>query len=305
MDFKSELRKILHDQDVCLDAEMSRYTSFKAGGTADYLLTVHDRQQLARLLNLLTCKEIPHMILGKGSNVIVRDGGYRGVFVRLGSEFELIRVDEETGLVEAGSMVGLPSLARSIAAYGLTGFEFAGGIPGSLGGAVFMNAGAYGGEIKDVLLHADLMSPDGKKVERIPNEDLDLSYRHSRIKEEGGVVLSAAFQFEKGDFASIDARMKELAQKRNKKQPLSLPSAGSFFKRPPGHFAGKLIEDAGLKGLRVGGAQISDLHAGFMVNRGGASVADIERLMHIVQATVLDKFGVKLEPEPIIVGEAL
>lgn len=303
MGFQEELRKILHDKDVYKDAEMSRYTSIKAGGTADYLLTVHDRGQLSSLLQVLTQEEVPHMILGKGTNVIVRDGGYRGVFVRLGSEFELIKPNEDETRLNVGAKVSLPTLARSVAAYELTGFEFASGIPGSVGGAVFMNAGAYGGEMKDVLVSVDVMSEDGKKIDTISCEDLDLSYRHSKIKDEGGIVLSALFQFEKGDPEEIAATMKELSEKRNTKQPLTYPSAGSFFKRPTGYFAGKLIEDAGLKGVSVGGAQISDLHAGFMINRGGATVADIERLMHIVQAGVLDKFGVKLEPEPIIVGE--
>lgn len=305
MGFRSELEKILYDKDICLDAEMSRYTSFKVGGKADYMLTVHDNNQLARLLQLLDSEGMPHMLIGKGTNIIVRDGGYRGAFVRLGEEFELIQTDEDKAMMRVRPMISLPALARAAAAFEFTGFEFASGIPGSVGGGIFMNAGAYGGEIKDVLISAEVMSADGMQIRTFSNEEMDLSYRHSRIKDEGGVVLSAIFQFDHGDKEEIDSKMRELNQKRNSKQPLTYPSAGSFFKRPPGYFAGKLIEDSGLKGLSVGGAQISELHAGFMINTGGATAGDIEKLMHIVQATVFDKFGVKLEPEPIIVGQGL
>lgn len=283
------------------DASMDRFTSFRAGGRADLLITVEDEDGLCSVLEALSEEGYPHMILGRGSNVLVRDGGYRGAMVRLGEGFQ--RIDRRGSQLICGGAVLLSAVARRACDEGLSGFEFASGIPGSTGGAVFMNAGAYGGEMKDVLTKVRLVASDGSRIREADPEELDLGYRTSRIQATGEVVSSAVVRLSEGDPEKIRARMSELMEKRNARQPVNLPSAGSFFKRPEGYFAGKLIEDAGLGGLTVGGAQVSELHKGFIVNTGAATASDIIQLMNIVQATVMDRSGVMLEPEVRIVGE--
>ena len=231
---------------------------------------------------------------------IFRDEGYSGVVIKLSGEFEKIESDGE--ILKAGSAALLSSVAREALRGDLTGMEFASGIPGSLGGAVFMNAGAYGGEMKDILKRVWAMSRDGKEEKIFSAEELKLTYRHSALEENGYIVLFAEIALKKGERQEIADRMKELAEKRNAKQPVQYPSAGSTFKRPEGHFAGKLIEDAGLKGVSVGGAQVSTLHSGFIINTGNATATDILDLIRLVQNRVYDQFQVVLEPEVRIIG---
>ena len=281
---------------------MSSHTSFKAGGKAAALVTVSSESQLQQVLADVAGSGVPSMLLGNGSNTLFRDSGYPGVVVKLSASGFGMAADEGGGRVRCGAAILLSSLAKYILSVSLTGFEFASGIPGSLGGAVFMNAGAYGGEMKDILLSVRGVSPDGKEVREFSAEELDLSYRHSVLSENRFIVTEAVLQLSPGDPGEIAARMRELAEKRNSKQPVQYPSAGSTFKRPEGYFAGKLIEDAGMKGVSVGGAQVSTLHSGFLINTGGATATDILDLIALVQNTVYDKFGVKLEPEVRIIG---
>ena len=296
-----ELRKIAGADRVIKDAPMSKYTSFRAGGKADFLVDASSGEKLQEILRFLSREDIPHMILGNGSNVLVRDGGYRGVIVRMGEAFNYMRIEDSTLI--CGSGVSLAMAAKAAANASLSGLEFASGIPGSVGGGVFMNAGAYGGEIRNILKNARLISGDGSAFAQAGPDELEMGYRHTRLHETGEIVTEAAFELEPGDPKEILALMADLTARRNEKQPVTYPSAGSFFKRPEGYFAGKLIQDAGLKGLSVGGAQVSQLHSGFIINTGGASATDILQLMQIVQARVLDQFGVALEPEVRIIGE--
>ena len=289
---------------------MIKYTSFRAGGQARRFCVPENAAELAELLNQLTAAGEPYLLLGNGTNTLFTDGVYEGTVIQIGEAFGEIRLTERTesgGRLLCGAGALLSRAAKEAARSGLTGMEFAAGIPGSIGGAVFMNAGAYGGEMKDILDRVLLlMPPDAENPrwheETVPASVLDLSYRHSALQESGAIVLQAEFCLPSGDPEEINARMAELAKKRSEKQPLEYPSAGSFFKRPPGYFAGKLIEDAGLAGLTVGGAQVSAKHCGFVINRGGATGTDILELMHLVQNTVYDRFGVHLEPEVRIIG---
>ena len=282
------------------NADMSEYTSFRAGGKADLLLVPDTEEELREAL--AEAKENgDFIILGNGSDTLFRDGGFRGTVIKPGEGFGGISVDGCR--IEAGSAALLSQVAKAAQEASLTGLEPLSGIPGSIGGAVFMNAGAYGGEMKDVLESVASVSRETGEISRITAEELDLSYRHSIFTDTGDIILSAVFRLEPGSREEIDEKMRDFTEKRNSKQPLQYPSAGSFFKRPEGYFAGKLIQDAGLKGLTVGGAQVSEKHSGFIINAGGATASDIISLMHLVQNTVFDKSGVMLEPEVRIVGE--
>lgn len=306
-DLREQLISILGRDQVKEQESMSRYTSFRVGGPADFLCSPDSARQIQQLLAHLERDHHPYLVIGNGSNLLVRDGGIRGVVVHLGSRFARIDAREEadgTAILKAQAGARLSAVGKAAAERALTGFEFACGIPGTVGGAVRMNAGAYGGEIKDILESAEVLAPDGR-IRTCTADDLKLSYRHSILDENGGIVLSASFRLQKGDKEEILRQMSGLAAKRREKQPLEYPSAGSTFKRPEGYFAGKLIMDAGLKGFRVGGAEVSEKHAGFVINRGGATAADIEELIHRVQETVFEKYGVKLEPEVKIVGEKI
>lgn len=294
------VEQIGEDYVIC-DCDMSRFTSFRTGGKADLLIMPQNPEQLKYVLQELSRADEPYMVMGNGSNILVKDGGYPGTIVKLGEAFSQIQVQGEK--ITAGCGALLSSVAKAALDESLTGLEFASGIPGSLGGAVFMNAGAYGGEMVQVIEKVRIIAKDGSREYTLSCADLDLSYRHSILHESGDIAVSVVLKLEKGDKAAIGEQMKELAAKRNAKQPVSLPSAGSFFKRPEGHFAGKLIQDAGLKGMSVGGAQVSPLHSGFIVNTGEATAGDILRLMEIVQAAVLEQFGVRLEPEVRIIGK--
>jgi len=286
------------------DADMSRYTSFRAGGHAAALVEVETKDELKAVLQFVNKENIPHIMLGNGSNMLFRDSGYEGLVIRLSQTgFDYIEYSgEEACTVHVGTAMKNGVLAKILQQDGLAGFEFASGIPGSLGGAVFMNAGAYGGEMKDIVKSVRAISPDGNEERIFTAEEMDFSYRHSILEENGYIAVEVTMELEKGDKEEIADRMKELLEKRNSKQPVNYPSAGSTFKRPEGYFAGKLIEDAGLKGLTVGGAQVSTLHSGFAINTGGATATDILQLMALVQNTVYDKFGVMLEPEVRIIG---
>ena len=266
---------------------LSTCTTFRCGGPADRLVVVDSKEELLEALKL------PRpFILGNGSNVLFSDAGYRGTVIKFGPGLSKVQV--RGCKVKAGAGALLANAAKAACAKGLSGMEFATGIPGSVGGAVFMNAGAYDGCIADIVT----------KVDSMPQlEDYGLSYRHSAFMDRGAIILGAEFTLKRGVQEDIDAKVADLSMRRRTKQPLSYPSAGSFFKRPEGYFAGKLIQDAGLKGRTVGGAQVSELHAGFIINIGGATTKDITDLMHIVQQEVADRFGVELVPEVRIIEE--
>lgn len=295
-----ELRGVLGSSAVRLEEPMKAHTSFRIGGPAELFLTPENAGQLAETIRILRQHEIPVFILGNGSNLLVRDKGIRGAVIQLSGRMSALETDGTALYAEGGAL--LSAAAAKAAEAGLTGLEFASGIPGSIGGAVIMNAGAYGGEMKDVLESVDVLTRDLRR-ETLPVEQLGLSYRHSSLAERGDIVLGARFRLERGEPQAIQARMAELAEQRREKQPLQYPSAGSTFKRPEGYFAGKLIQDAGLKGKTIGGAQVSEKHAGFLINTGNATAGEMLELIAFCQRTVEEKFGVRLETEVKIVGE--
>lgn len=301
MKMKKRLTEKISGSLVQEDAPMAKFTSFRAGGCADLLVQPQNKKELQDILQALQEEGCPHMVLGNGSNVLVKDGGYRGVIVKLGSGFDHVNVEGNVIRCESGAL--LSAVAKAAADAGLTGMECLSGIPGSIGGAVFMNAGAYGGEIKDVLRKVSVISQDGAHLSELDTGSLDLGYRHSILQQTGDIVLEAEFMLQPGNETEIKEKMAELKARRNEKQPVNYPSAGSFFKRPEGYFAGKLVQDADLKGVSVGGAEVSQLHSGFLINKGGATATDIIQLMRIVQAAVMERFGVMLEPEVRIIGE--
>ncbi len=280
-------------------AAMARYTTMRVGGPADLVALPASAAQAARALALAARRDTPVLVMGGGSNLIVRDGGVRGLVLLLGEPFSRVRVQGRVVYAQAGARLAQAAAAAQRA--GLAGLEFAAGIPGTVGGGVAMNAGAYGGELKDCLLWAQVLLQG--RLLRLDREGLEMGYRTSRALREGGVVLGAAFALTPGDPQAIARRMGELAALRREKQPLNLPSAGSTFKRPPGHFAGALIEGAGLKGLRVGGAQVSEKHAGFVVNAGEATAKEVLELIQQVKDRVWARWGVALECEVRVVGE--
>lgn len=285
---------------VLLEEPMKRHTTFRIGGPAEVFVMPGNLEEVQRILEICRAEDLPYFILGNGSNLLVSDKGYQGVVVQLYRNFGQIRVEDSRIHAKAGALLsGIAAAAREAS---LTGFEFAGGIPGTLGGAVVMNAGAYGGEMKDVLKEVTVLTPEGG-VLTLQADELHMGYRTSVIKEAGYIVLEAVISLEKGDQEEIRSRMQELAGMRTSKQPLSYPSAGSTFKRPEGYFAGKLIMDSGLRGYQVGGAQVSEKHCGFVINTGNATAKDVTTLMSDVQRIVMEKFGVKLEPEVKFLGE--
>ena len=282
---------------------LSEHTTFRIGGPAAFYLAPESEDEVREALAFAGEKGLPYYLIGRGSNLLCSDEGYDGVIIEIGKGMEQISIEwaSEGAIVTAQAGVSLSSLAARLAKEGLTGFEFAGGIPGTLGGAIAMNAGAYGGEIKDCILSARVLTEQGE-IRTLDKAELELGYRTSVIQRESAIVLSGTFSFQPGDTEKIQETMRELNQRRRDKQPLEYPSAGSTFKRPEGHFAGKLIEDAGLRGYRVGDAQVSEKHCGFVVNRGRATAADVYRLIRDVQKRVWDEFQVKLEPEVRMIG---
>ena len=285
---------------VLVDEPMKRHTTFRIGGPADFFLLPSTVDEVRGILEICREEELPYFILGNGSNLLVSDKGYRGVIIQLYRNFSNISVEGNEICASSGAL--LSQIAAAARNASLTGFEFAGGIPGTLGGAVFMNAGAYGGELKDVLKEAVVMTEQGE-ILTLPVEKLDMGYRTSRIKKVGYLVLEARLVLEQGDMDKIRDITKDLTEKRVSKQPLEYPSAGSTFKRPEGYFAGKLIMDAGLRGYQVGDAQVSEKHCGFVINKGNATAADVLTLIENVREKVQEQFGVTLEPEVKFLGE--
>ena len=304
MDFYHRLLEAAGSDHVLRDEPMAVHTTFRIGGPADYFVEPADASALAKGIALCREVDVDYFVTGNGSNLLVGDGGYRGVIFHICHTMDHIQYEEQEGelLVEAGAGVMLSRLARQVSSMGYTGFEYATGIPGTLGGGVTMNAGAYGGEISDNILWAELMDETGA-ILKLEKEHLKLSYRHSVMMEHPLVVLRAAFSFKKGDAAAISDRVTELSRLRREKQPLEYPSAGSTFKRPEGYFAGKLIQDCGLEGFRVGDAVVSEKHSGFVINAGQATAADVIALIRHVQQEVEEKFHVRIEPEVRLLGE--
>lgn len=301
---KEEIRnkfiQALGAERVIFDEPMSKHTTFRIGGPADVFAMPETYEQIGEILKLCKAEGLPFFVLGNGSNLLVSDKGYRGVIIQMDRNMQEIRLEGNTIRACAGAL--LSSIAVAARNASLTGFEFAGGIPGTLGGACVMNAGAYGGEMKDVLKEVMVMTRDGE-ILTLPAEKLEMGYRTSVIKKMGYLVLEAVISLEKGDEEAIRDRMKELSDLRTQKQPLDLPSAGSTFKRPEGYFAGKLIMDSGLRGCRIGGAQVSEKHCGFVVNADGATAGDVRALMDHVIQVVKEKYGVTLEPEVKFLGD--
>ncbi|WP_058952895.1 UDP-N-acetylmuramate dehydrogenase [Clostridium tyrobutyricum] len=298
-DFSNDLIKILDEKDIKIDEPMSSHTSFKVGGPADILITPESADQVLDAVKLCKSKNVPYYIMGNGSNLLVKDGGIRGVVVKL-IKLKSIKIQGSRIIVSSGAC--LKDVSQKALDNSLTGFEFACGIPGSVGGAVTMNAGAYNGEISNVIESVIVIDNHTKK--RILNlEQLELAYRMSSILKYGYIVLQVTFKLEKGDHSKINDRIENLNRRRSEKQPLEYPSAGSTFKRPEGHFAAKLIEDSGLKGMSVGGAQVSEKHSGFIINKKDATSKDILDLIKLVQDTVKQKFNVDLYTEVRIIGE--
>ncbi len=293
------LRQIVGEDNVELDEPLSDHTTFEIGGPADVYVVPESTDEVREVIAACRDAQVEYFVLGNGSDLLVSDEGYRGVIIGLADGFTNVTIDGDEICCQAG--VSLREASEMACELGLTGLEFACGIPGTIGGACFMNAGAYDGCIADVLKCVRAIMPDGS-VETIGVEDLALGYRASRIRDDGLVVLTATFALRKGNPDTIRARMDDLTHKRESKQPLDMPSAGSTFKRPEGYFAGKLIMDAGLQGYQVGGAAVSKKHAGFVVNMGGATAADVHAVIEHVQDEVERQFGVRLEPEVRFLG---
>lgn len=296
---REQLEQIITQGTILTNEPMSKHTSFSIGGPADLFVEPATVEEIQKVCALARQEKVPFFVIGNGSNLLVSDEGIRGIVLHLGKNFS--KIEQEGNVISVQSGALLSRVAKVALASSFTGFEFAAGIPGSFGGAVAMNAGAYGGEMKDIILDADVLTPEGD-VRTLSLEELDLSYRHSCIFEKNYLVLSARIQLTPGDETAIRERMSELAQARRDKQPLEYPSAGSTFKRPEGYFAGKLIQDAGLKGFTVGGAMVSEKHAGFVINHGGASAKDVSSLISQVQKKIQEQFGVHMEPEVRFVG---
>lgn len=294
------IRKLGEQVEILVAEPMKNHTTFRIGGPADALALPKTPEEVAEVVRFCHEHAQPYYVLGNGSNLLVSDEGYRGLVLQLYRNFNDIQVNGETITVQSGAM--LAAVARTAYQTGLTGLEFASGIPGTIGGAVIMNAGAYGGEMKNVLKEVTVLTKEGE-VLVIPAKALELGYRTSVIPKNGWIVLGAVLQLKKGDQEQILARMEELKEQRITKQPLDLPSAGSTFKRPEGYFAGKLIMDAGLRGFTVGGAQVSEKHCGFVVNRGNATAADVWELICEVKRRVKEMTGVELEPEVKLLGD--
>ena len=294
------IKKYVPGEDILVEEPMSRHTTFRAGGKAKCLVRIGSVNQLGALLPYFRENGIPYFVLGNGSNLLVGDGGYPGVMLQIGSKMNRIKAEEECIRAEAGAL--LSRVAGFALENGLTGLEFASGIPGTVGGALVMNAGAYGGEIKQVVRQVTVIDERGE-ISVIENDAMEFGYRTSVIKKKPLTVLEAVFALSPGEESGIRARMEELAQRRKEKQPLEYASAGSTFKRPEGFFAGKLIMEEGLRGLRVGGAQVSEKHCGFVINTGGATAGDILAVIREVQKRVRENTGITLETEVILLGD--
>ena len=296
------LKGYTNEENIHLGEPMSNHTTFRVGGPADCLVEIRDKEELKKICKYLGMTGIPVFVMGNGSNLLVSDQGFRGVILRIQSGMNEVRVEGKRIIAQAGATMA--QVARAAMENGLTGLEFASGIPGTIGGGVIMNAGAYGGEMRQVVRNVEVLSSDGE-FWNLDNETMEFGYRTSSIKGKDYVVTEVEMELSEGDPAQIKATMDSLAAQRREKQPLEYPSAGSTFKRPEGHFAGKLIQDAGLRGYAVGGAMVSEKHCGFVVNvqPGITTAADVMKLIRHVQTTVTEAFDVELEPEVIFLGD--
>jgi len=294
------LKKVVGDENLFIDAPMKKHISFKVGGPADILVTPDNSEKLIQVIDICRRYSIPFITIGNGTNLIVRDKGIRGVVIKLFDRFNGYSVLEETIIADAGVL--LSTLANIALKNNLSGLEFGAGIPGTLGGAVAMNAGAYGGEIKDVVFRTHYIDKENE-VKVLEGEEHQFGYRTSYIQKESGIVIKAELKLKNGIREEIESRMDDFNKRRKEKQPLEMPSAGSVFKRPVGHYTGKLIEDCGLKGFRIGGAEVSEKHCGFIVNSGNATAVDVVSLIRHIQSEVLNKYGVELQTEVRIIGE--
>ncbi|WP_163538919.1 UDP-N-acetylmuramate dehydrogenase [Gracilibacillus sp. YIM 98692] len=295
----TDLQKVVTAEHILVDEHLKNHTYTKLGGKADFFVTPSTVEEVQEVVRYAKKTQVPFTLLGNGSNVIVRDGGIRGIVLSL-KKFDAIKQEGNKVIAESGARI--IDASRFALAKKLAGLEFACGIPGTVGGALYMNAGAYGGEVKDCLDHALVVDSNGDAY-RKKAEEFDLAYRTSNIAEKGYIVLEATFQLKPGNYEDIKAVMDDLTYKRESKQPLEYPSCGSVFKRPPGYFAGKLIQDSNLQGKGVGGAEVSTKHAGFIVNKNNATATEYIKVIEMVQRTVKDKFGVELEREVRILGE--
>ena len=291
------LQKFVPRENIRLQEPMAGHTTFRIGGPADCFLELENEEQLKKVRRYLELTGVSFFVLGNGSNLLVNDTGYRGIILQVGSKMNGISVQGNRVIAKAG----LVQAARTAMEHGLSGLEFASGIPGTVGGGVVMNAGAYGGEMSQAVVQVNVVSRDGEILE-LDNETMEFGYRSSVIKHSPFIVTEVTFCLDRDDKDVIKGRMEELAMRRREKQPLEYPSAGSTFKRPEGHFAGKLIMEAGLKGFRIGGAQVSEKHCGFVINTGNATAQDVRDVMTAVQNRVKGQFGVELEPEILFVG---
>lgn len=298
--FYNRLMDIIEKNRIYTNEPMKKHTTFRVGGEADFFVVPNTKEEIRKIVALCKEMDMPYYILGNGSNLLVGDQGYRGVIIQIYKEMNTIQIEENEIKVQAGAL--LSKIGNVALEAGLAGFEFAAGIPGTIGGAVVMNAGAYGGEMKDVLKEVTVLTPEGE-ILVLAKEELELGYRTSIVAKKNYIVLDATIVLRKGDKETIKARMDELRVQRTTKQPLEYPSAGSTFKRPEGYFAGKLIQDAGLRGFQVGGAQVSEKHCGFVINKENATAADVLALINQVSAIVKEKFGVELELEVKRLGE--
>lgn len=299
LQWAKELEAIVDPQHIKIDEPLNKYTMTKLGGPADVFVMATTEEQAGAVVKYARKNNIPIFLLGNGSNMVIRDGGMRGIVLNL-SKLNQIHIEGTTVYAQSGALI--IDVSKAAAAESLTGLEFSCGIPGSVGGAMAMNAGAYGGEINDVIKSCKVLTHEGDVVV-LSKEELELGYRKSVIQSKGFYVLSSVFELQKGNKEQIDATIADLTHKRTSKQPLEYPSAGSVFKRPPGMFAGKLIQDSGLQGKGVGGAEVSTKHAGFIINKGNATATDYIKTIEMVQQVVKEKFGVDLETEVRIVGE--
>lgn len=298
--FEKKLFAIIDREKVLLDEPMKKHTTFRIGGPADYFIVPTEVEDVKAVVSVCEETGMPYYVIGNGSNLLVADKGFRGVIIQIFKAMNQVKVEGNIITAQAGA--SLAQIAMAALEKELAGFEFAAGIPGTLGGAVRMNAGAYGGEIKDVLVKATVLTKEGQILE-LSNEELEFGYRASVIEKTGHIVLEAVIELQPGKREDIKAVMDDLREKRVSKQPLEFPSAGSTFKRPEGHFAGKLIQDAGLKGFQIGGAQVSEKHSGFVINTGNATASDVMELMKQVNEKVIAQFGVPLDPEVRRIGE--
>lgn len=300
---KSSLYQLFKDKnfgDIRFDEPMKNHTSFKIGGPADVMIIPHTEKEFVDAIRFSRENNIKYFIMGNGTNLLVKDTGIRGVVIKTAKSLDKIDIHNNSLICQSGAL--LSTTSKYALKNSLTGLEFASGIPGTIGGAVTMNAGAYGGEMKDVVKKVRVLDRSNNIVE-LSNEEMNFRYRGSRVADEGIIVLDVEIELERGEYSEIDEKMKELTRRRVSKQPLEYPSAGSTFKRPEGYFAGKLIDDAGLRGLRYGDAQVSEKHCGFVINAGEATFEHVITLIGMIQKVVYDKFNVKLEPEIKIIGD--